>query len=74
MEWLFILVLAGVAAWQGARIGALSTRVRELEKRLSARAAEAQWTPPAPAPVAEPAPQTAPVPPPAAGARSAAAA
>jgi uncharacterized membrane protein len=41
MEWLFILVLAGVAAWQGVRIGALTKRVRELEERLSARAAEA---------------------------------
>ncbi|HYD71932.1 MAG TPA: DUF2339 domain-containing protein, partial [Candidatus Binatia bacterium] len=63
MEWLFILVLAGVAAWQGARIGALTARVRELEKRLSARA-EAQWTAPTEAPLAEPAPQPAPPEPP----------
>jgi hypothetical protein len=27
MEWLFILLLAGVTVWQGARIGALTRRV-----------------------------------------------
>ena len=54
MEWLFILVLAGVALWQGGRIGALSRRVAELEERLGARAAEQR--PPAPARAAEPAP------------------
>ena len=60
MEWLFILVLAGVALWQGVRIGALSRRVAELEQRLGARAAESRWTPPAPARAAEPAPAPAP--------------
>ena len=44
MEWLFILVLAAVAVWQGARIGALSERIRELETRLGARAAESPAT------------------------------
>lgn len=41
MEWLFILVLAGVAVWQGVRIGALGRRVTELEKQLGALRAEA---------------------------------
>lgn len=38
MDWFFILVLAGVAAWQARRIGALSQRVAELEKRVRAAA------------------------------------
>jgi uncharacterized membrane protein len=41
MEWVFILALAAVAVWQARRIGALSQRVAELEKRLGARAAVA---------------------------------
>ena len=62
MEWLIILVLAGVAVWQGLRVGALSRRVSELERRLSAAAAESLWAPPAPSPATPPASGSGPTP------------
>jgi len=59
MEWLVILVLGGVAVWQGARLGALNRRVAELERRLAAGAGAVA---PAASAVAAAAMQTAPEP------------
>jgi uncharacterized membrane protein len=49
-----MIVLGGVAIWQGQRIGALTRRVADLERRLSAAAAATLWTPPAPAVATQP--------------------
>lgn len=64
MEWLFILALAAAAVWQARRIGALSLRVADLEKRLRAVGVEPAEpsaplaaAPAAPAEPAEPAEQ-----------------